>query len=614
MALQIGAGGLGAPERRLRIGIVVPWYGDDLRGGAERTAWQIAHGLVERGHSVVVFTTCARSFADDWGTNVYPAGSSFKDGIEIRRFPVNARDRNAFEHANEILLSKQPGYYRAHPHALEPETARTFVAENITSSSAIADLRASIGLDGTIVLPYPFGLSIDAAVALGSRAILLPCLHDESYAYLPAVEDAFRTAGMILFNTAAERRVAYRIYGPAIALKSTVIGQWVDLDQAPPLDRIRSFRPSEHRYILYLGRRDATKSVDTLVESFATFRRRERMSQLTLVLAGPGQRSFGDPKHDIIDLGEVSERQKTALLMHAIAVVQPSINESFSRVLMEAWSHGTPVAVNERCQATADAVRESGAGWLAGTKAQWSTLFHEIDRLPNSRRAAYGERGRLYVHEETSREQSLDRLESVLRSHAKKTVRTRFDSAPEFDLIHRLDDGRRLILYAGPLLEYACVEQLLGSFAHLLSFGIDARLALLGRFDSSEELAGRFFRLVAQSGLQNRVSIVDDPRQGNVAACYRSADLFWSFSEIGPAAELLDALGYGVPVLAYSNPAAAEILGASGLLFTQKGDLRVVAGIAALSLTDNNLRETLIDGQCRQFEALARRGELDLAG
>ena len=604
-------------EDRFRIAVVVPWFGADLTGGAERLAWQVTQGLAERGHAIEVFTTCSRSFASDWGVDAHLPGARDEGGVRVRRFPVDGRAGNAFDRANEILLGRPRAFYRERTAAIEPDVAHDFVAAGINSTAAVDALRSELAsFDAVLVLPYPYGLSLAAVQVAGPRAMLQPCLHDEPYAYLPVVEEAFRGAGALLFNTPAERALACSLYGPAIALKSVTVGHWVEREPLPARlpQRVKRFRPADHRYLLYLGRRDATKNVDLLVESFARFRRHCRMLTLELVLVGPGTRSLDDPRHGIHDLGVVDDAQKAALLRGALALVQPSVNESFSRAVMESWAAGKPVAVNGRCAATADAVRDSGGGWLATTKSEWSELFERLDGMPNAMRDEAGERGRRFLEEQTSRERILDRYEDAIRTMRNPQRSARFDVPAAPVLVRRLSDGRRTILFAGSLNRAACVDQLLAGFAHLLSFGIDARLVLAGEFDPADDVADRFYDVVGRTQLTDRVVVLDRARPDVLAAAYRSADLFWSAAEDGPARELIDALGFGVPVFAFGNRRSRAILGEAGMLFSYKTDPRTLAGIATLLLTDRALRETLLEGQRRRFEALTNDGELERAG
>jgi glycosyltransferase involved in cell wall biosynthesis len=605
------------PDGTARVAVVTPWFGAELTGGAERLAWQVSHGLAQRGQAVEVFTTCSRGFASDWGVNAHAPGARTEGGIVVRRFPVDPRASNAFDRANEILLSRPLAYYRERAGAAEPDVAHDFIRSGINSAAAVEALGAALErFDAVLVMPYPYGLALAAMAVAGARGVLQPCLHDEPYAYLLEVENAFRSAGALVFNSAAEQRLACSLYGPAIALKSSVVGHWVD---DPPAgvrvpQRVRGFRPAEHRYVLYLGRRDATKNVDLLVESFARFRRRCRMQTLELVLVGPGGRSYRDARHGIHDLGVVGEPQKAALLAGALCVAQPSVNESFSRSVMEGWSAAKPVIVNGRCAVTAEAVERSRGGWLATTKADWSARFEELDSMPQAEREQAGERGRRYMEEQTSRERVLERYERVILALGSARTAGAFDVPVAAPLVRRLSDGRHTIVFAGALTEAACIDQLLAGFAFLLALGIDARLVLIGEFEPGGTVADRFFDVVGRTRLTDRVTVLDGARPDVVAACFRSAALYWSAAEDGAEEAFADALGFGVPVFAYGSDVARRVLGDAGIIFGDKRDPRALAGVAALILTDRALRDTLLEGQRRRFAALSRDAELERAG
>ena len=40
----------------MKLGIVIPWFGRELKGGAEQQAWQVASRLAARGHEIEVLT------------------------------------------------------------------------------------------------------------------------------------------------------------------------------------------------------------------------------------------------------------------------------------------------------------------------------------------------------------------------------------------------------------------------------------------------------------------------------------------------------------------------------------------------------------------------------
>jgi glycosyltransferase involved in cell wall biosynthesis len=148
--------------------------------------------------------------------------------------------------------------------------------------------------------------------------------------------------------------------------------------------------------VLCLGRVDAGKGAHWLARAFASYKA-ARPGPLALVLAGPVAQPV-PPHPDVLVTGIVEEAVKWGLLRGASLLVNPSPNESFSFVVLEAWLAGTPVVVHAGCVATREHAAISGGGvWIDGT----ASLFATLDRLlPDSAlREVLAERGRRYVLE-----------------------------------------------------------------------------------------------------------------------------------------------------------------------------------------------------------------------
>src|ERR1700678_977405 len=190
----------------MRLAIVTPWYGRELIGGAERLAWKIAHALKRAGAEVEVLATCCRSFLDDWASNYHRSGVSRDDaGVVLHRFPVDTRDRVAFNRANTVLTTMPRIGLRGDHNVLDPVQTRAFVNENINSRALLAHLRdAGSSYDAVIFVPYLYGPALSGAALVADRAFLIPCLHDEAYAYLEPVRALFATARGVLFNSVGE--------------------------------------------------------------------------------------------------------------------------------------------------------------------------------------------------------------------------------------------------------------------------------------------------------------------------------------------------------------------------------------------------------------------------
>ncbi len=378
-------------------------------------AWQLAKHLIGRGHEVEILTTCSRSFEDDWSVNSLRPGLSIEDGIPVRRFRVDRRDRNGFGRADHALVTTPKNSLRIGVNPVTDDDARMFATEGVKSAALLDHLARNRERFGTFLfMQYLYGTTLQGLPLVAGRAVLQPTLHDEAYAYIPQVAEIFHRALGLLFISRGEFELAQRLYGPGIIPKSHVVGAGVE----PPVEvrsaAIRDFDPQSERFILYLGRQEPSKNVDLLVQCFRAYRSRRPLSDLKLVLAGQHGRSLVNSSNGIVNLGLVADDEKELLLRRCRVLAQPSVNESYSRVMIEAWMHGRPVIVHGECLATAVPVRESGGGWTATTVDEWSRVFELIDGAGAASLDERGTHGRAYADEYGNWEKVIVRYERAL--------------------------------------------------------------------------------------------------------------------------------------------------------------------------------------------------------
>ena len=396
-----------------------------LKGGAEQQAWQLATRLAQRGHEIEVLTTCCRSFQEDWATDHLKAGLTQDQGVKIQRFQVDRRDHLAFDRVNGSILNTPSLKLKPGVNPVTLEDADLFCAENINSTQLLNYLASQQNqYQAFIFLPYLYGPILKGLPIVASRAFLQPCLHDEVYAYLPQVANIFYAAQGLLFISEGEAQLARRLYGPGIIAKSIVAGAAVEAGQHydPTLNQIGDFLVKQERFVLCLGRRDVKKNTDLLVRAYACFKQKYPGSTLRLVLAGPGDIDFHDSVPGVVDLGLVTENEKEALLANCLALFQPSQNESYSRVIMEAWFYRRPVAAHGDCLATAMAVESAQGGWLAKTEAEWEELFSKIDSTGEDWLEASGANGKAYVQENAVWDKIIERYETALEPSSTVTA------------------------------------------------------------------------------------------------------------------------------------------------------------------------------------------------
>jgi glycosyltransferase involved in cell wall biosynthesis len=423
------------------IAIITPWFGKELKGGAEQQAWQVATRLLKRGHEVEVLTTCCRSFQDDWSVNQLKSGLSQEQGLKIRRFKVDKRDRVNFDAVNASILSLLSSDLKPGVNPVSLENSAIFCSENINSKDLLNHLKKYHDqYKAFLFLPYLYGVILNGLEIVASRAFLQPCLHDEAYAYLPQVAKTFHSAKGLLFISEGEAQLARNLYGSGIIPKSIVAGAGIEVSHSnnTQIDLIKDFQIKQERFILCLGRRDTTKNTDLLIRAYTTFQQKHPDSNLKLVIVGPGNPAFLKTIKGLIDLGLVTESEKEALLANCLALFQPSQNESYSRVIMEAWFYGKPTAAHRNCLATAIAVESARGGWLAETELEWAELFATVDQSEQKILTAYGANGRSYAEENAVWDKVIARYETALGLSKSSTEITTKPSLRKLKEIHQL--------------------------------------------------------------------------------------------------------------------------------------------------------------------------------
>ncbi len=415
----------GAGREAIRLGIVTPWFGPDLRGGAEQQSFQLATKLASRGYIVDVLTTCSASFSDDWSRNTLRPGVEKHGNLSIYRFKTRKRDRRAFERVNAILTELARERLPRSVSPIGDDDATIFYEENINAPALLSHLsERGKSYHSIIFIPYLYGTTLNGLPLVADRAYLQPCFHDEPYAYLQRVRENVHSARGLLLNSEGELELAVSLFGPGIIKKSAIVGEGVltDITSEKHAQHIGTFAPREHAYVLYLGRQDETKNVGTLVQAWIGFKRRRPTSRLQLILAGQHGGSNSDKLRAIGDLGSVSMAERNALLANCAALVQPSLNESFSRVLYEAWLHGRPVIVHGDCLATATAVRRCGGGLVASTVPEWEAALQSIDEATPAQLAQFGKLGRSFARDYASWDAVIGRYEHVLGLESKRLL------------------------------------------------------------------------------------------------------------------------------------------------------------------------------------------------
>jgi glycosyltransferase involved in cell wall biosynthesis len=388
-------------EQRWSIAFVVPRYGAEIVGGAEALARGFAERLPADRFAVEVLTTCARDH-HTW-KNVLEPGEERLGGVMVRRFPVAQRDVGRFLAVQQRLSD---GF------RLDLDEELAWAAGSVNSEALLSYLDAERErFDAFLFLPYLFGTTLLGSQVDPSRSVLIPCLHDEPFAYLEIVGHMFRSVRGALFNSAPERSLARRLFG--VASDAPVVGFGFDAAerQTEGATAFRARHGLDGDYLLYFGRKEGGKNLPLLLDCFRACRGAGR--DLRLVVAGDGSIDPSAGDEGVVDLPRLSEGEKSAACAGALAVCQPSVNESFSIVLMESWLQETPALVNRRCAVTRHHVTLSNGGLYFDDPGEFAAEVDYLRRHPEDTREM-GRQGRAYVLDNYAWPIVLGRFEGAL--------------------------------------------------------------------------------------------------------------------------------------------------------------------------------------------------------
>jgi O-antigen biosynthesis protein len=387
------------PSPKLRIGVVAPRFHHSILGGAELHARWLVEKLAGVGHNVDVFTTCAmdeRTLA-----NVLPPGDEPYGSVCVHRYLVDEFDPETRSDVD----------YAIHDGAdLTLEEEEELWLRNGVGSRAMesALAEASDKLDLVLALPYLAGTTYFAFCAAPRRFCLIPCLHDEPYARLAFTKRMLSEAKALLFNTLPEYQLARTIV-PDLA-PAAVVGLGLEVPQAPDSEAFRRRYGVYGPFAVFVGRLEAAKNVPLLIRYFLRYKAR-RGGELTLLLVGDGE--VEPPPSPHVRQLRIDWADRDAMLTTASILFQPSLRESFSIVMMQAWLCGAPVVAHADGRVATFHCQQSNGGLWFRDYLEFEII---LDRLQadGDLAARLGASGNRYVRREYGWDPVLVRFHAAL--------------------------------------------------------------------------------------------------------------------------------------------------------------------------------------------------------
>ena len=389
-----------ADKQSRKICIVVQRYGEEVNGGAELLARQIAEKLVENDE-VTVLTSKAvdyMSWADE-----YSSDSEMLNGVTVKRFSVNhPRDFTVFNAYNSRFMD-----------GLLPEAEeKQWVVEEGPYIPAMLDYLKDHKdhYDVFLFFTYLYYPTVMGIPEVADKSIVFPLAHDEPFLKMRIFDNVFTLPKAFVFETEEERKLIRKKYHNYY-IPGIICGAGVDVPEDINNIRFRKKYNLLSKYIVYIGRIDTGKNCEQLFDFFLRYKK-ENPSDLKLVLIG--KPVIPVPENaDIISLGFVSDEDKYDALAGAEYLVLPSKYESLSLVVLESFSLSVPVLVNGECEVLKSHCEISNGGFYYLDYEQFS---HYMDVLLKQKeiRTDMGISGKKYVENKFNWDIILHKLHNLI--------------------------------------------------------------------------------------------------------------------------------------------------------------------------------------------------------
>ena len=181
-----------------------------------------------------------------------------------------------------------------------------------------------------------------------------------------------------------------------------------------------------------------------------------------------------------------------------------------------------------------------------------------------------------------------------------------YEQEPDADTVRQYSDGRTNILFVGRIAPNKKQEDIIRAFdCYRKTYDETARLILVGSAGGTERYAERLAKYAEALGSGENVIFPGHISFRQILAFYRTADAFLCMSEHeGFCVPLIEAMKFGVPVIARDMCAVPETLGGAGILLDDGQPEKAAAALRRV-MKDDALRARLQAAAAERIAALS---------
>lgn len=183
-----------------------------------------------------------------------------------------------------------------------------------------------------------------------------------------------------------------------------------------------------------------------------------------------------------------------------------------------------------------------------------------------------------------------------------------YRAEPDAGTVQRMrEDGKTNLLFVGRIAPNKKQEDVIRAFCRYRQrYNPDSRLILIGSAGGTDAYLEALKAYARQLGLEDNVVFPGHIRFDEILAYYRTADAFVCMSEHeGFCVPLIEAMLFGVPIVAFRASAVPDTLGKGGLLLENKDPEYAAAAIDRI-IRDGKLQEALKRAQAGVLKRFSR--------
>ncbi|WP_420629579.1 glycosyltransferase family 4 protein [Candidatus Leptofilum sp.] len=388
-------------------------------GGSEKYIADLSEALVERGHTVDVYTSRSVDF-HTWANELPPFEQ--RNGVNVHRFWSLYRRGSVWR----MLHFGLRHYWQNRSWIYEPliflgggPIAPGMFTQMLRNGRSYDLIHLNCLVYSHVIYGYW------AAKWLGVPIVVTPHLHPEqSVTYdIGFQHTVLQGADHILADTKAEHTFLLEMDLALNSEKVSTIGVGLNPANYPQMSRSQARQrlnlPPSGTMLLFLGRKSQYKGLKLVLEAFEGLQ--AEFSDIFLVAAGPETDESKElwlryeKLDDLTVLDKVTDAEKLHLLQACDLLVLPSVGEAFGIVYLEAWLLGKPV-IGADITAVRNVITDGVDGLLAEPDSADSVQQHLATLLKNpALRQEMGQNGRNKVLANYTIHQMADRLEEAYR-------------------------------------------------------------------------------------------------------------------------------------------------------------------------------------------------------